>query len=235
MTDTEGARGYPPIPVPRGAGIDWPKGAPLTAVDDAETARAVLAARAMTSVVDPVGLRRWWISDLLNLLVMALCAWQGGKLVGVLPDVGVGAFFLLVPLVIVLNFWKSRWRSRADPLPEAIPWQPTARLRWHRDVRSHPLQVAPPPAWPPGTESLALLVAAAGATSLSPSWAVERVGLPTVVGAQWVAALQREGWLSGRPEDKEWLGFAPSHVELTDEGHERLEAEVERLRALTGM
>lgn len=72
MTTSEGGWGYPPMSTLEGAVPGWPKGAPLTAVDDPETARTVLAARAVTSVDDPMGLRRWWIADLVGLVIAML-------------------------------------------------------------------------------------------------------------------------------------------------------------------
>ncbi len=85
MTTSEGGWGYPPMATLQGAVPGWPKGAPLTAVDDPEAARTVLAARAATSVADPVGLRRWWIADLVGLVIAVLIVGGFADLLGVGP------------------------------------------------------------------------------------------------------------------------------------------------------
>lgn len=227
-----GGTRYPSMPVPRDQGMGWPKGAPLTAVTDPVEARTVLAARAATSVVDPVGLRRWWIADLVGLVIAVLIVGGFADLLGVGLNWPVPAFVYLLPLILLANLWRFHLLSRALPLPGVIPWRPVARVRWHLHVRREPAKVPPPAQWPAGSESLAVLVAAEGATSLALSWAGERVGLGPETSRQWVAALLREGWLSGGGHVLGWARLPEFHVSLTDEGRERLDTEVNRLRSL---
>lgn len=140
----------------------------------------------------------------------------------------------LLPLILLATLWRSHLISRALPLPGVTPWRPGARVRWHVRVRREPAEVPPPAQWPAGSESFAVLVAAGGATSLAPSWAGERVGLTPDIGRQWVAALVREGWLRGGGHILGWSRLPERHVELTDAGRERLDAELRRLHSIAG-
>ena len=235
MTTSGGGWGYPPMSTLQGAVPGWPKGAPLTGVDDPVAARQVLAARASTSVVDPVGLRRWWIGDLLRLVIGVLVVGWFADLVGFGPGFREPVFVYVFPVVILTNLWSGHLCSRALPLPGVIPWRPVARVRWHLRARSEPLEVLPPAQWPAGSESLAVLVAAGGATSLAPSWAGERVGLAPDIGRKWVAALVREGWLRGGGHILGRARLPEFHVVLTDEGRERVDEEMKRLRAIDSL
>ncbi|HYN66873.1 MAG TPA: hypothetical protein VES93_08280 [Ornithinibacter sp.] len=231
-----GPGGYPPMTPLRGAVLGWPYDDALTSITSPGAARAALRAEAETSVADAVGLRRRWLGDLYGLLVMvlalvALVAFIRFAARGFLPPFPVWPMLLLAPLSAAMP-WLLAVLTRAEPARGEVPGWPLARVRWHLDIRHAPATVPPPARWPSGSEAYAVLSAAAGAASVAPTWLRQRVGLLEVVGAQWVQALTRQGWLSGGGHLFGISRWPELHVQLTDAGRERLERERARLEDL---
>ena len=224
---------YPPMTTLRGA----VPGYPLTWVDTPDAARATLRAEAETSVLDPVGLRRWWWWDLHFLLLLVVFLLTIGVIVEhVRGDQQLPFWWLvLMPLVVVVNAsdtYVTSFVTRSVPPDGVVPRLGPTRWRWYRRLHREPVELAPPAAWPAGSEAYAVLASAASVESVAPAWLTERVGLPPAAGAQWLAELRRRGWLVGGGRVLGLPRLPELHVKVTEAGRQVLEAERARLRAL---
>jgi hypothetical protein len=228
---------YPPMTALRGAVPGWPPNDPLTSVNTPDAARMALRADSETSVLDPVGMRRLWVRDVHVVLALAVVVAVVVSMVQFLRSdfTAPGWWLIVMPLsVLVTNtsgFFGSLL-SRALPAAGVVPRAWPARWRWYRQVRRAPVVVPPPAAWPAGSEAYAVLAGVGSVESVTPSWLDERIGLSSTVGAQWVAVLNRQGWLigGGRLLGLQHLPEVP--VQITPAGRERLDRERARLQAL---
>ena len=189
-------------------------------------------------MADPVGLRRLWVRDVYGLLVLVVAVWFVVSFVraagqGFAPGPPLWPYLLLVPLSAAMP-WLLAVVTRSSPGPGVLPRSPVARVRWHLARQREPVVVAPPAAWPPGSEAFAVLAGAAAATSVAPTWLRERVGLLEVVGGQWIDALTRQGWLTGGGHLLGVTRWPELHLQLSPTGRERLDRERARLQVLAG-
>jgi hypothetical protein len=228
--------GYPPMPMLQWATPGWPRNGALTPVTSPEAARLTLRAESESSVLDPVGMRRLWLRELDSAVILAVTAlvvissvqfFRGGE--------SPWWWLLLLPLSLLFNlgiaFRESFWG--AVPGTGVIPRPGPARWRWYRSLRREPVPApSPPAAWPPGSEAYALLSGVAGVRSVALSWLCERVGMSPTVGAEWVAVLVQQGWLTGGGHPFGMTRVPEAHLMATDAGRERLARERARLERL---
>jgi hypothetical protein len=233
MTSSEGGWGYPPMATLQGAVPGWPDGRTLSSAVTPEAARAVLRAERETFVLDPRGPRRLWWRDgafVVALLLVAASVWAGVQFfrTGDPP-----AWVLCIgPAAVFLNLGSDYLTvrvTRAVPAAGVVAGEGTARWRRRRALRQQPSVVPPVADWPPGSEAYALLSGAASVQSVAPTWLGARVGLPPEISALWIAALKREGWLTGGGHVLGWSRLPERHIEVTDAGRGRLATEAERL------
>jgi|APEBP8051073058_1049385.scaffolds.fasta_scaffold00045_70 hypothetical protein len=228
--------GWPPLAPLRGAVPGW-DGAPLTAAQTRGEAAAVLRAERETSVLDPRGVRwLWWREVVFVLALVALAVWVWAVVQAYRRDTPQLWMMIYVPpvmfLLILGRDYATVTSTRAVPSRAAGARGRAARRREREELRQLPAAVPPVASWPAGSEAYAVLCGAAKVESVAPAWLCERVGLPADVGAQWIAALRRDGLLRGGGHVLGLSRLPELHVELTMKGRERLDAENERLRAL---